>query len=188
MNTKSDLPSIRALTASFPGNDWETISTDTLFDEHGRLLTLNRSPIKHLVERGGVYAILLPADWFSPSRTLPLHAPQRYKGEMINFEFDLPTFTADGYGIIYVGRTMDLYKRIRQHLSHGERSAGGQVKYGLYDCGLYADPDAALHALRKHGRIVFTILSGSENCANRDLLEMSLCVRFAPPFNIKSER
>jgi len=55
------------------------------------------------------------------------------------------------------------------------------------DCGLYEDADAALHALRAHARILYVVLPGPANCANRDVLEMSLCVRLAPPFNIKSE-
>jgi hypothetical protein len=94
----------------------------------------------------------------------------------------------DGYGVVYVGRTTALLERWRGHLSRGERKDGGQVKFGLVDCGLYNDTDTALRALRTHARILYVVLPGPANCANRDVLEMSLCARFAPPFNIKSER
>ena len=62
------------------------------------------------------------------------------------------------------------------------------MKYGLADCAYAEDEDQALIALRAHARIIFTVLDGPENCANRDVLEMSLCARFGPAFNIKSER
>jgi hypothetical protein len=58
----------------------------------------------------------------------------------------------------------------------------------MLDCDVYSDSKDALRALREHGRFCYTILTGFENCANRDVLEMALCARFGPPFNIKSER
>jgi predicted GIY-YIG superfamily endonuclease len=103
------------------------------------------------------------------------------------YQFAVPVFR-EGFGVVYVGRTTDLRRRWREHLTRGQRKDGGQVKYGLVDCGVRRDTDAALKALRKNARIVYTVLPGPENCANRDVLEMALCARFAPPFNIKSER
>jgi hypothetical protein len=72
-------------------------------------------------------------------------------------------------------------------LSHGERKDGGQVKYGLKDCGVEPDIEMALRRLREQAKIVYLVLSGPDECANRDILELSLCARFGPPFNIKSE-
>jgi len=140
---------------------------------------------RHLKCVGGVYAILLPSAWFSAPRIVHLHGPKRIP---IPFEFTVPDLTGDGYGLVYVGRTTNLCQRWTGHLGKGKRKDGGQVKFGLVDCGLHPDEATALQALRKHARIVYTVLDAQEKCADRDLLEMSLCARFAPPFNIKSER
>jgi hypothetical protein len=141
--------------------------------------------LKHLKDIGGVYATLLPTSWFFPSRGLHLHGPKKC---IIPFEFTVRK-PMKGYGVVYVGRTANLRQRFQGHLTKGERKDGGQVKHGLMDCGLYPDDeDGALRALREHGRIIYVELSGPEYCANRDILEMSLCARFGPPFNIKSER
>jgi hypothetical protein len=56
------------------------------------------------------------------------------------------------------------------------------------DCKLIAGQRRALAYLRENGRVVYHVLNGPENCANRDIVELTLCARFKPPFNIKSER
>jgi hypothetical protein len=181
-----DFGFVRRLTDAFPGVGWETISTRIFVaDRNGEIYSDWRSK-KELEYVGGVYAILLPTAWFVVPRILHLHAPQG--ASPIPFEFTVPDLTTDGYGVVYVGRTTKLCQRWRGHLTRGERKDGGQVKFGLADCLLHPDETSALRALREHGRIVYTILAGPEQCANRDLLEMSLCARFAPAFNIKSER
>jgi hypothetical protein len=48
--------------------------------------------------------------------------------------------------------------------------------------------EGVLRYLREHGRIVYHILPGPENRANRDIIELTLCSKYKPPFNIKSER
>lgn len=157
-------------------------------DRNGRFLSDWRST-KQLKCVGGVYVVLLPTAWFSTPRILHLHAPRGYKGMLpIPFEFTVPDLTSDGYGVVYVGRTTNFCQRWRGHLTLGKRKDGGQVKHGLVDCGLHAEETTALRALREHARLVYTVLSGPQQCANRDVLEMSLCARFAPAFNIKSER
>jgi hypothetical protein len=110
--------------------------------------------------------------------------------EKIPFEFTVaPVLGLDGWGVVYVGRTTNLQRRIKLHLSRGKPKDGGQVKFGLINCGLFeGDMDAALCAMREKSRVIYTSLPGRDNCANRDILEMSLCARLAPPFNIKSER
>jgi hypothetical protein len=189
MKSVLDLDLARTLSGSFPGSEWRQVETRAFVADKGDQIYSNWAPVQHLNNQGGVYAVMLPAVWFSIPRTIPLHAPHSHKGEKISFEFTVAPLTPDGYGVVYVGRTSNLAQRLRGHLSRGERKDGGQVKFGLVDCGLHRDdPDSALRALRTHARIYFVVLSGPENCANRDLLEMSLCARFAPPFNIKSER
>lgn len=188
MSARLDLALTKKLARSFPGGkDWKTIHARTFIADRGEILHSNWLSLSELRAIGGVYAVLVPVAWFDEIGTLLLHPPHRHCEEFITFEFTLPVL-ADGYGVIYVGRTTDLGRRFRQHLTEGKRNHGGQVKYGLLDCQLQPDSRSALRALREHTRICYTILSGSDQCANRDVLEMALCARFGPPFNIKSER
>jgi hypothetical protein len=181
------LEMVHRIATLFPGGDWRKIETPIFVADRGNQIHSNWQTAADVDEMGGVYAILLPAAWFSNPRTIPLHAPHKHEGEKIPFEFTVPAVTDDGFGVVYIGRTSNLLQRWRGHFSRGERKDGGQVKFGLVDCGLYPDPDSALRALRANARILYVVLPGPANCANRDVLEMSLCARFAPPFNIKSE-
>ncbi len=183
-----DLPLVQGLAHIFPNRPWEAINSQVFIADRGKVLHSDWAPAAHLEGVGGVYAILLPTAWFTPQRTLHLHAPHRHQGVPIPFVFSLEDFTDDGYGVVYVGRTTNLRQRWRGHLTRGERNDGGQVKYGLVDCHIAPDTEAALQRLRARARIIYTPLPGAENCANRDVLEMALCARFGPPFNIKSER
>jgi|SRR5665213_715364 len=186
MIARLDQETVNRLAQSFPNDGWTKLHTIVFGGSHGNRCDWNYT--KDLEGIGGVYAILLPTKWFHPSRTLPLHAPHRHKGEKIQFEFVLQDFAGDGYGVAYVGKTINLRQRWRGHLMPGERKDGGQVKFGLLDCGVHSTKEEALRDLRINARIVYTKLSGPDQCANRDLLEMALCARLAPPFNIKSER
>jgi hypothetical protein len=188
MRARLDLELTQSLAASFPnGQSWQTIRAREFVKDRGDLIHSDWSPAAALGGVGGVYAVLLPVAWFEQPMTLPLHASHKHRGEKILLEFVVPVLL-DGYGVVYVGRTGNLLKRWRGHLTKGERNDGGQVKFGLLDCALHTDPISALRVLREHGRFVYTTLPGPENCANRDVLEMALCARFGPPFNIKSER
>jgi hypothetical protein len=184
-----NLDLVRRLTNSFPNDNWQTFFTRDFFDSSNGQDISNWGLMKHLKGVGGVYAILLPTVLFSIPRILHLHAPQHsHGGKRIPFQFTLPDLSGEGYGVVYVGRTTNLCQRWRGHLTRGKRKDGGQVKYGLIDCEVEADIDAALRLLRKEAKIIYTVLPGPEECANRDILELSLCARFGPPFNIKSER
>jgi hypothetical protein len=90
--------------------------------------------------------------------------------------------------VVSVGRTTNLAQRFYGHLTPGKRKDGGQVKYGLMDSGVCPDEGTALSFLHEHGQIVYQILDGAEQTANRDIIELSLCARLRPPFNNKSER
>jgi hypothetical protein len=179
---------MQQLAASFPSTEWETIQTSVFFPVHPGQPRAVWSPANHVAEVGGVYAFLLPAAWFAPQRTITLHAPHGHQGVGIPFVFTVGSLTADNYGVVYVGRTTDLRRRWRLHLTRGDRIDGGQVKYGLFDCGVTPNIEDALMLLREHARIIYAQIPGDDNCANRDVLEMALCARFGPPFNIKSER
>jgi hypothetical protein len=188
MPMRLDLSLTKKLAESFPlGKHWEMVKASAFIADRGDRRVSNWGSVSHLKNVGGVYAVLLPVEWFCQVNILPLHPPHKHADTFIPFEFTL-THLHDEYGVIYVGRTTDLKRRFTQHLTEGKRKNGGQVKHGLLDCGLHPDSASALRALRQHGRFCYTVLSGPENCANRDVLEMALCGRFGPPFNIKSER
>ena len=176
---------IHEVVDAFPrGNGWMAMFCSQLGrGENDRQASWK--PIAPLRRVGGVYALLLPQSEFSPARSIDLHGPKRSR---IRFEFTLKSVTPDGFGVAYCGRTTNLAQRFRGHLSPGKRKDGGQVKYGLMDATICADEHAALTFLRTHGRIVYRILDGPEQTANRDIIELSLCARYCPPFNIKSER
>ncbi len=186
-----DRPLIDELVASFPGGPkWRTWHCLECIRDNSENLSARWGSLAHLHQQGGVYVFTLPASLFPKSNFIRLHAPHSHKGERIPYEFTVEPLTdSDGWSVVYVGRTIDLKRRFRGHLLPGARKDGGQVKYGLLDCGLCnGDPNEGLRVLREKGRIFYTVLSGPDQCANRDILEMALCARFAPPFNIKSER
>ena len=188
MTARLDLELVQRLAAAFPnGNQWQMVEARTFVKDRGGQIFSNWRSSAKLSAAGGVYAVLLPVSWFERPLTLPLHASHQHRGEPIRYQFTLPAL-ADGYGVVYIGRTGNLLQRWQGHLSKGDRKDGGQVKFGLLDCALHTDALTALRALREHGRFIYTLLTGPEQCANRDVLEMALCARFGPPFNIKSER
>jgi len=188
VTARLNLELVQRLAAAFPnGGEWQMIEARTFIKDRAERIFSDWSSTAVLEGIGGVYAVLLPVNWFEQPLTLPLHGPHRYRGQPIKYQFTLPILE-DGYGVVYVGRTGNLRQRWRGHLSKGDRNDGGQVKFGLLDCALHTDALTALRALREHGRFIYTTLPGPENCANRDVLEMGLCARFGPPFNIKSER
>jgi hypothetical protein len=188
MKASLHLEMVHRIAASFPGGDWRKIEASAFVADRGDQIYSNWQVASEVSKDGGVYAILLPAAWFSKPTTIPLHATHSHKGEKIPYEFTVKPVTNDGFGVVYIGRTSNLLQRWQGHFSRGERKDGGQVKFGLVDCALYNHPDTALRVLRAHARILYVVLPGPANCANRDVLEMALCARYAPPFNIKSER
>jgi len=174
-----NLEKAHQITSAFPNGEWRSIDARIFIADRGDQIHSNWRAAEGVDKMGGVYAILLPVSWFSKPTTIPLHAPHSHKGEKIPYEFTVESVTDGGFGVVYFGRTSNLLQRWRGHFSRG--------KFGLVDCGLYHDVETALRALRANARILYFVLDGPANCANRDVLEMSLCARFAPPFNIKSE-
>jgi hypothetical protein len=141
--------------------------------------------IDDLWEVGGIYAFLLPATLFAEPRVIHLHAAG---GTKILFEFTAPAICPEGLAVLYVGRTSNLRNRFEMHHTVGDRLGSAQVKYGLMDCGVCADQKQAITFIHDHARIVWHPLPGPQNAANRDLAELSLCAKWAPPFNTKAER
>ena len=95
----------------------------------------------------------------------------------------------------YVGRTTNLLNRFRWHLGVSGRSTASQVRKGVTLAKGWKNDNPkhrvkASRLIRDHAVIVFLRkgLSGLENAATRDVLELSLCAEQIPPFNIKVER
>lgn len=188
MPARLDRPLVTALADAFPhGDGWHTFECRDVIVSNGGYLRAQWGALESLHGQAGVYAIVLPVGWFEPSRVIKLHAPHTHDSP-IEFEFNVPPLPDLGVGVVYGGKTTDLKRRIRLHLSRGEEKDGGQVKFGLMNCDLHETQDEALRALREHGQVIYTILDGRDHAANRDVLEITLCAKFAPPFNIKSER
>jgi hypothetical protein len=173
---------ISGIVDSFPGGgNWRVLNCYDLFERNGRLI----DGILHEFEGvGGVYAILLPPDLFQRPLTIHLHGPN---GTRIPFEFSISLPLQWNYAVVYVGRSSNLKQRWQAHFSKGDRIASAQVKYGLMDSGLFPDEEHALKFLRVYARIVYHELAGPDNCANRDVIEMTLLSLLRPPFNIKAE-
>jgi len=188
MPARYDKNLVASLASSFPiGSEWRTILCRDVIVSNDQYLRASWDVLNHLHQRAGVYAFLLPAEWFTPPRSILLHAPHTHDGP-IEFEFSVSALPDSTHGVVYAGKTTDLKRRSRLHLSRGETKDGGQVKFGVLNSNLFSSEDDALRAVREHGRIIYTELSGSDHVVNRDVLEIILCARFAPPFNIKSER
>ena len=184
-SAKLDSALIEHFVNSFPADPEWTI---LLCSQIGQLTGAGKvrwNNIAHLKGVGGVYAFFLPASYFASTRTIHLHGPKK---SVIPFEFSIYPANREESVIVYIGRTSNLGQRLAAHLRYGERQASGQVKYGLIDSGVCKDQLSALAFIRQHGRVVFRILDKPEQTANRDIVELCLCARYHPPFNIKAER
>ncbi len=185
MTARLDIGKVRAAADSFPnGAGWRWLPCC----EFGRPPGQPRwdwGPTGDLSRVGGVYAVMLPARLFTRPRTIHLHGPNKVQ---IPFEFTVTALPGSQLGVVYAGRTTALAERFRGHLLPGKRKDGGQVKFGLMDCGLCHSEDDARSLLHREATIVGLPLPGPKETVNRDLLELTLCARFCPPFNLKSER
>jgi hypothetical protein len=135
---------------------------------------------------GGNYAFLFPEANFAELREITLHGPGGLK---IPFSFSLRGHVSqEGLIVAYVGRASNLNQRLQWHFSGAKKNTAAQVQHGLVNSGICDSLESAIHFMLNHAVIAYRELPGVENTANRDLLELSLCAQFAPPFNIKSER
>ena len=182
-----DFAMVSSVSAEFPKGSWKEMKGSSLHaptprDSRARAW----GPLGPLRNIGGNYAFLFPAADFQEDQVIALDGPG---GRKIPFIFSSSTQpTVDGLLVAYVGKAANLHQRFRWHFGLAKKNTGAQVQYGLVKAGACADRGLAVDRMLRHCVIVYRELSGDENAANRDLLELSLCARFAPPFNIKSER
>jgi hypothetical protein len=137
--------------------------------------------------KAGLYAFLLPRSLFQRRYTFQLDGPARRK---LPFAFSARDLQAvhKKYFVAYVGRTSNLLSRLQLHFHATEKSTAAQVRKALVSCGYVESPELALDFILQNGLIVYRILEGDDNVANRDIVEVALWAKYKCPFNIKSER
>ena len=173
---------------------------------HVSLKQINQVP-----KNPGVYCFLLPESKLPKERVLILHG--RTSGKKNNrsqyqfeFSYRATPFTEGSDLVIYVGKASNLHGRFKSHLSVNPEATTNQVLRGLVGkAKADIDKDAlevALEHLREHGTIYYREHyhkdelitpdplhgAGKSLVADRDLLEIMLIARYAPPFNLKAER
>ncbi len=139
--------------------------------------------------KGGLYAFLVPSQFFNRHRHIRLHGPSTRE---ISFSFSAEGTRLvgddDDQFIIYVGRSTNLLGRLKGHFSLAEKSTVAQVRKGLFNSGICKDSHAAVSFMLNHATIAWHVLDGDKHVANRDIIEVALWAKFMSPFNIKSER
>jgi hypothetical protein len=188
MATRLDPETIERIASSFPSDgDWEVLRWADLRGDHG----MNWQLWHHLHEAGAIYAIFLPHHHFAEERTIHLYS-KRINGQptTVEFAFRPVAWPLQGgrFALIYIGRTAGLLSRLKTHFRANERRTGGQVKHGLRDAQICESDQAASILVENEGVIAFHVLRGTEQTANRDIIEASLIAKYHPPFNIKAER
>ena len=137
--------------------------------------------------KAGLYAFLLPRSLFQRRHTFRLDGPARKK---LPFAFSARDLQAvqRKYFVAYVGRTSNLLSRLQLHFHATKKSTAAQVRKALVSCGCVESPELALDFILQNGLIVYRVLKGDGNVANRDIVEVALWAKYMCPFNIKSER
>ncbi|MDX6767537.1 MAG: GIY-YIG nuclease family protein [Candidatus Methylacidiphilales bacterium] len=156
----------------------------------------------------GIYVFVFPISELPKSKIIILHgrtSGKKANKKQIQFQF---SYTANPLrkgagGVIYVGKTSNLKKRLKGHLSENVRATTNQVLRGLSGQSSHGVSKSHLHRAKhllskwgavfylehKHDDEITTLKNnGISLVADRDLLEIKLIAKYAPPFNIKAER
>lgn len=177
--TKLDTCLINKSISDFPSKSWKCFSLSKLQGNSGKL-TWDEAK-KSIPSKGGVYAFSLPCEKLNKKNSIMLDGPLKSK---IKFKFSVDDLLAiqDNQFILYVGRTTNFFKRLQLHLRKTKTAT--QVLHGMEK--IFNDKfDKVKEMLLSSGKFYYLPES---NCANRDLIELGLCVKCRSPINIKSER
>jgi hypothetical protein len=184
----------RAIIEGFPNApNWQSLDCTKLVQSKRATAIGKRdwTALQHCEKKGGVYAFLFPGHLFSTPRRIALHAPQKNKGKQI-IEFEFSSHPAlvlpNGHMVAYVGRTANLLDRIQGHFSLSGKSTLAQVQYGLVNSRTCSTRSDAVRFMLENATLVYSVLEGPSNVANRDVIEVALWAKYMTPFNIKSER
>jgi hypothetical protein len=167
--------------------------------------------INDISEHAGVYCFTMPEFALPEERALILHGRtfgrKSTRAQLrVKYVYEARQFGDQNDLVLYVGKASRLRARIKGHLSVNVRATTNQVLRGLIGGSHTSVSKAALGAalirMRTHARVHFfehfhsnestdfRTLDKAGEClvAERDLLEIKLIAKFAPPFNIKAER
>lgn len=167
--------------------------------------------IETIPQLPGVYCFVLPERDLPKERVLILHgrtfgSKDKRRQLQIRFQYEAAAIAEDSGLVVYVGKAVNLRGRIKGHLSINPKATTNQVLRGLVGSPHTAVDSSALRESKMH-LIEHGIVHYFEHChadeakdhaaledvgeclvAERDLLELKLIARYAPPFNIKAER
>lgn len=168
--------------------------------------------ISSITDEPGVYLFTLPSDDRHGQGSLILHGrtfgrKKRRRQLRIKFTYSAQKLEGTNRLVLYVGKAANLRSRLKNHLNTRDDSTTSQMLRGIASQAVYhgEEPDvqSALDHIQKVATIYFYTLGhaneqrhdprgvddvGESFAADRDLLEIKLIAKFAPPFNIKAER
>jgi hypothetical protein len=167
--------------------------------------------LKEIPQKPGVYCFVLPENDLPRERVLILHgrtfgSKDKRRQLQIRFHYSADTLTEGSGLVVYVGKAVNLHGRIKGHLSINPKATTNQVLRGLVGKQHSAVDSPALKKAKMrvvgHGVVHYfehchadeakdhVKLDDVGEClvAERDLLELKLIAKYAPPFNLKAER
>ncbi len=161
---------------------WKSFPLHKLEGNNGKL---KWGKAKVIPNEGGVYAFSFPIEELNGATyMIDLDGPQKSVVEFWFSENDFPVIHSNHF-LLYVGRTIKLNERLKQHF-HRTRTAT-QVLYGMEKM-FKTEFNHVKKMLLSSGVFYYLHLPREVNCANRDMIELGLCVKYRSPINIKSER
>jgi hypothetical protein len=179
--------------------------------EHAGWRKASPNKLEEIPKKPGVYCFVLPESDLPEARMLILHGrtfgPKGKRRQLqIRYHYSAAEFTKGSGLVVYVGKAVNLHGRIKGHLSVDPKATTNQVLRGLVGKPHTAVDSPALEKAKKHlaghGTVHYfehchadeakdhAKLDDVGEClvAERDLLELKLIARYAPPFNLKAER
>ena len=167
--------------------------------------------VNEIPKRPGVYCFVLPESDLPKERTVILHgrtfgSKDKRRQLRIHFYYSAAALTDGSDLVVYVGKAVNLHGRVKGHLSVDPEATTNQVLRGLVGKPHSDVTETALQDARRdlveHGTVYYFEHShpdeerdhsslndvGVSLVAERDLLELKLIAKYAPPFNIKAER
>ena len=179
--------------------------------QEGKWSEASLQAIDEIPQVPGVYCFVLDEKYLPKERMLILHG--RSFGREGNrsqlqfrFHYTASILKAGSGLVVYVGKASNLHGRMKGHLSTNVKSTTNQVLRGL--AGKRSSEVSALElkaarkTLLENGKVFFFEHYrkdekkehggrddvGQSLVAERDLLEIKLIAKYAPPFNLKAER
>lgn len=180
--------------------------------ENGGWRTISAAKISSITSKPGVYLFTLPADDRHVQGRLTLYGrtfgPKGQKRQL-QFQFTYAARKLEGtsLAILYIGKAANLQDRLKNHLNLRDDSTTSQMLHGLASQAVHHGEErnvkTALAHLQAKAQIIYYELGhddeaendpredndvGESFAADRDLLEIKLIAKYAPPFNLKAER